>query len=262
MAAKALYQGDHWATVRPLIANPWAGTAKVQVWIASAGCGLISPETLLPAYAATFSSRDLDCVGKTSQARRAWWDNLSSIDFNETTPRSLAALAERHPDSPLLITASPDYLDAMAPDLTVARDRLSPAVSMVVLCREGSLPGEMDGAKIHLSADLASSLGGALTSLNARVLVWLLTRPKQIFSYDAILHAISGLRSQSLPRQHIARQRSGDSGIRDYIRRRLMDDVSLSGSAVLREYRRSGMAAEQGRFRALYLEVKQEVCVG
>lgn len=262
VSAKDLYQGDHWATMRRLIENPSSQMAKVQVWIASAGCGLISPETPVPAYAATFSSRDLDCVGGTSQSRRAWWSSLSSIDFKETIPRSLTALAECYPASPLLVAASPDYLDAMAVDLTDARDRLSAADFMTVLCREGSLPGEMDGEKIYLSADLASSLGGALTSLNARVIVWLLTRPKQIFSHDAILNAVSELRSESLPRQHVVRQKGSDSSIRDYIRRRLQDDVSLSGSAALAEYRKSGMAAEQSRFRTLYLEVKQEVCVG
>ena len=262
LSAKDLYQGDHWTTVRRLIDNPLSETRRVQVWIASAGCGLISPETSVPAYAATFSSRDPDCIGSTSQTRRAWWNSLSSIDFKEAIPRSLTALVTCYPASPLLVAASPDYLDAMAPDLADARDRLRTANSMIVLCREGSLPGEMDREKIYLSADLASSLGGALTSLNARVLVWLLTRPKQIFNHDAILRAISRLRSESQPRQHIVRQRSSDNSIRDYIRQRLQADVSMSGSAMLAEYRKSGMAAEQGRFKALYLEVKQEVCIG
>lgn len=262
LLAKDLYQGDHWATMRRLIENPSLQKAKVQVWIASAGCGLISPQTHLPAYAATFSSRDLDCVGTTSQTRRAWWSSLSSLSFKETIPRSLTALAECYPTSPLLVAASPDYLDAMGADMIGARDRLRTADSMTVLCREGSLPGELDEAKVYLSADLATSLGGALTSLNARVIVWLLSRPQQIFRHDAILHAISELRSASLPRQHVVRQKGSDSSIRDYIRRRLQDNAALSGSAALADYRQSGMAAEQSRFRTLYLEVKQEVCVG
>ena len=55
--AADLYQGEHWSVVQQLTDAASAVGVTVDLWIASAGYGLISPEDLVESYAATFSTR-------------------------------------------------------------------------------------------------------------------------------------------------------------------------------------------------------------
>src|SRR5262245_35571216 len=56
-----LYAGEHWSVVRELTgSSPLAQTA--QLWIMSAGYGLIPANALIRPYAATFSAASADSV--------------------------------------------------------------------------------------------------------------------------------------------------------------------------------------------------------
>src|SRR5581483_11722789 len=87
--AAELYLGDHWAVVRELATRP-----GVRVWVCSAGYGLVSVESPLRPYSATFAAGEPDsvCVGAedVTATRRAWWRALAGWDGpGPAGPRSL-----------------------------------------------------------------------------------------------------------------------------------------------------------------------------
>lgn len=259
-----LYQGDHWATIREIVR---AGTAKagtrVNVWIASAGCGLISPCTLVPAYGATFSMHNLDSVVLSPEDRRGWWHTLTSFHWGDPElPRSVSAIAQTYPGSVLLVAGSPEYLDAVADDLAIARTVLCDSEGLSILCREGSLRGQLEGCKVPVSADLSSLIGGSLNSLGARILRWLITDGPDSLRYPEVLRVVDGLRQRATPRKVPLRCKSTDEEIKGYIRSLLSSNKRLSGSAALSAFRGDGKAAEQKRFQYLFRTVKEEVHVG
>lgn len=72
--AKDMYAGEHWQVARNL---PEAVGASADLWVSSAGYGLISAAAPIHAYAATFASGQPDSVATTSDAARRWWLDLS-----------------------------------------------------------------------------------------------------------------------------------------------------------------------------------------
>jgi hypothetical protein len=262
ISAASLYRGDHWATVRRLISDGYHSVPSVKVWIASAGCGLLSPGALIPPYAATFSQNEADSVAETREQRRLWWSALGAMRFEVGSPRSLKELVNASPSAALVVAASPEYLYAMSEDLEHAAALLSYPETLTVLCREGVRLGALDSAKVHLSAELSCALGGALTSLNVRMVRWLVHHLGRSFKRSAVQDAINELHSVCTPRDRIVRNKSTDDQILSFVRDLLMRDSGASGSSALASFRKSGMAAEQRRFRDLFRAARQEVLIG
>jgi hypothetical protein len=262
IAALSLYQGDHWAIVRQLISDHAERTVPVRVWVASAGCGLISPDALIPSYGATFCSNDSDSVAQDANERRLWWAGLSQVSFEAGAPRTLSDLVKISPKSALLVAASPEYLSAISCDLEKAVESMARPERFVMLCREGARLGTLDEAKVHLSADLSSVVGGSLTSLNARMVRWLIDSLGASFNRSTAREAIEKLRSSCGPRTSTVRTKSSDEQISSFIKNLLIRDRRASGSAALASFRKAGMASEQRRFQALFQVVRQEVSIG
>jgi hypothetical protein len=262
--ARDLYQGDHWAVVRSLLAPAKASSGvQVNVWIASAGCGLISPSSMIPAYGATFAGRNADSVVARREFRREWWQSLADLRWDgERSPNSVAEVAARYPEAPFLIAGSPEYLDAMADDLARAKDLMSDPSRLIVLCREGALSDELNQNKVHTSACLASQVGGSLTSLNARLTKWLIGQSPESLNVAEASRRIEKLRRQTAPRQILVRRKATDEQIKAYVAGRLRTGERMSGSAALVDFRHTGQAAEQSRFNRLFRAVQEEVSFG
>ncbi|MEO2033780.1 MAG: hypothetical protein ABGZ35_17015, partial [Planctomycetaceae bacterium] len=101
--ARQLYAGDHWAVARDL---PELSTPKrqINVWIASAGYGLISIDEPLCPYSATFSNPHPDSVimegfaEGNGEQKAAWWNAMIGCDWSRERPHSIAELAAEMPD--------------------------------------------------------------------------------------------------------------------------------------------------------------------
>src|SRR5438552_12049981 len=61
-AASELYCGEYWSVVRSLPMLAREDGIAVKIWICSAGYGLISFESQICSYSATFSQYEADCV--------------------------------------------------------------------------------------------------------------------------------------------------------------------------------------------------------
>jgi hypothetical protein len=262
MPAAEVYRGDHWSVVNSIARL--SSSTEIKIWIASAGYGLISPASHIVPYAATFSPRHEDSVARSSSERRAWWAGITETppQSHPSTLRSLRAVARKHKTSPLIIAASPEYIDAMADDILAAQKQLGSSDLLSILCRRGAAPEELRASSIALQADFSTSLGGTLTSLSARVLRWLVLQECEMLTTTAITKLLSGLALQSKARIIPKRARLTDTEVKGQIRLAFERSAEVSRTSALRAFRDSGLAVEQHRFARIYNEVRAEAELG
>src|SRR5262249_10951824 len=133
-----LYAGDHWTVVLSLPAVARAAGFEPQLWVISAGYGLVSERARLHSYSATFGRAYLDsvatCGGAEAQAtNQAWWSHLTNWRGPEQAPRSLEMLVRQDPRAGLLVMGSADYIRAVEDDLLAAAKRLDDPARLVVI---------------------------------------------------------------------------------------------------------------------------------
>jgi hypothetical protein len=82
VTARDLYAGDHWAVANSLAAVGTSVGVDLELWVVSAGYGLIRHFDRLKPYAAAFSQGHVDSVapklrgGTRRNALREWWTEL------------------------------------------------------------------------------------------------------------------------------------------------------------------------------------------
>ena len=248
--------GDHWSVVRSIAAS--RVSSEINIWIASAGYGLISPRSRVVSYAATLSKGHADSVASSSAERRLWWDALttSPIQLPTKGPRSIEQVAAKYATSPLIVAASPEYIDAMTHDIIAASERLATQDLLSVLCRRGAAPAELQSFIIPVKADLASELGGALTSLNARVIRWLVSFGTAKLTRSTVRRYVGQLAKRCVPRDTPKRIKLTDAEVRLLIKAE-QEEFHRSRSALLRVIRQKGYAVEQARFAQIYREIAE-----
>ncbi len=267
MAAGDIYCGDHWQMVKALIPIAEASGFKANIWICSAGYGLLSLNCKILPYSATFAPTHQDSVcrkitGKLSEvAPQAWWRLLSEWEGpTPVMPRRLAEIPRLYPRSAIWIVASEIYLHAIANDvkalatLVHERDRLS-----LFSAGTKSLPG-LTEYLLPLDARLQGLAGGARRSLNIRLARHaLLGLQKPGTEYSSLKKAFARLIStQSAPVIPV-RTRMTDHDVRQFIRTALRSDPRRAFSPLLRELRDKGFACESSRFASLFHDVQERI---
>jgi hypothetical protein len=269
IAAVDLYRGQHWAVVRELPDVAKAEGHQANLWVASAGYGLVPAEARVRPYSATFAASEEDSVwrpgdGDRRMALRTWWNGLQAVSGPDAAaPRSISALAGSDDKAVLLVIASPSYVAAMAEDLESAREQLvDPQHLIIVSSRNGSLPAWLTSHLVPSEAPLSRVLGGALGSLHARTARRILQesaeeplRADVLVSYYERL--ISEVESATIP----TRVKLRDEDVRRFIREVTAGHRGLTCTAALRKLRATGRACEQRRFVGLYAQVTRRANV-
>lgn len=263
ITASALYCGEYWSVVRSLPFAARTSGVRTNIWICSAGYGLISPQSQICSYSATFAPYERDSVtrGFDADARKVaaqrWWRSISEWSgprVNE--PRSLTAIARRHPNVPLLIVASPDYLYAIEQDLTGAAAALSRPDLLLIVSAGMRTFGKLTDHLLPCDARLQSCLGGTRGTLNIRIARRLLQyMGRGNIGLDRQKAQLRRLLGQQPPIQQYHRRTVTDEQVRKFIRFELNRNSSASRSLLLKKFRSSGRACEQSRFADLYTEM-------
>ncbi|WP_280363535.1 hypothetical protein [Nocardia wallacei] len=258
--ATDMYAGEHWQVARNL---PEAVGPSADLWVSSAGYGLIPAAAPIHAYAATFASGQPDSVATTSDAARRWWFELSNWGGPcAGEPRSFAALAERNPNSVIIAVMSDAYLRACSHDLNDAASKLTDAENISVFGPPGNC-SEIDDLIVPVTAALRPAVGGSLQALNVRAADHVLRTAREsgtplrrslliklISDATAAAPADAGRRPAGM--------RLSDEDVRIFIREHIADGPT-SATKLLRLLRDSGLSCEQARFKALFAEVSSEV---
>ncbi len=260
--AAELYSGDHWAVVRTLPEAARTAGLRPVLWVASAGYGLIPASAPLCAYSATFARRSPDAVAHSAATpaerwrfAEAWWSTISGLAGpDRDRPRSVSQIAEENPHGRILVVASGDYVNAMESDLLRATRILSSSDHLVIVtARDRLATEELFPWGVPSDARLQSSVGGARTSLHARVARKILGEARRWDLSAADLRArYEGLVGRAPALVPFDRRRLTDAEVSTFVRRALHSRRHVSCTALLRELREGGRACEQGRFKQLF----------
>lgn len=266
LPARHLYSGDHWSIARSLENVSIKRGTSVRLWIASAGYGLVSMDTLLKPYSATFSSDHPDSITRktTSDDRasvyRRWWEAMSRTDIVRSSgPRTIEEIAGDSPNVPLIVIASENYLLAIENDLQAALSQLNESDLLSIFsagCK--SLNGLADHL-VPYDARMQHAVGGALRSLNMRVaLMALASCRRSPPKYSVLRRKLARLMHVQPELTKFERHPMADSDVRSYILQELRKDSAACHTPLLRKLRDSGQACEQKRFARLFREVREQ----
>jgi hypothetical protein len=262
LPAEEVYCGEHWSVVRslPLVATRLG--MKANLWISSAGYGLVTPRSRIHSYNATFSTSEEDSVtvslaaGDRRYAAQRWWTALARWEGPiPESPRTITEMARANPKSPLLIIASQMYLDAMELDIQEAVTALVDKTLLLIVSSAYPRTGALKQFVLPSDARFQKLLGGTRASLNVRVAKFLLTkiRPGSLNCENARRYLAKILNQQPSVKA-LSRKPVSDAVVKRFVRKALRTESQLSASALLRKFRDSGNACEQARFRALYAQ--------
>ena len=263
MSANDLYCGDSWTAIRS-VTEKSCRHQEVNLWIASAGFGLIRREESIVPYSATFTRGHEDSVVEeddASSAPQAWWDGLCAWKrAKQRQPSSIQRLASMFPKQPLLIALSAEYFVALEADMLRAREALVDPDHLIIVCVGGKKDGPLAGNFLPCDARLEHVLGGARNSLNARVVRRILeTTRRENLRISRLKPVFERLLHRQPPPRYIERERLGDEQVIEFITNSLLDSPAWTHSALLRALRDSGLACEQKRFRDLFREVQRTI---
>lgn len=241
-----LYAGDHWCVVRDILHREWSGF-RVRMWVVSAGCGVVPLTQSLKPYSATFSADHPDSVVTADVQASEWWASLTNRRQNP-----LRKVAEMFPDSPMLVAASATYLRAVRQDIVDSAGALeSPELLSIISAGTRSLAG-LDDHLLPCDARMKTCVGGALRSLNVRVLRKLLVETEHDLPvFSALKNRLEPLLAQQPEFTRFDRRKMTDDEVKRYIasgRRK----TRLSRSRLLRDFRDQGFACSERRFRKLF----------
>lgn len=266
--AENVYMGDHWSVVRSIPHEARRSGLSVQVWICSAGYGIIRPETAIKPYRATFTRGENDYIAaglaEDGHTLCRWWDGVCSIRFAWQTdvPRTMSGIAAAFPRTPIVVALSADYLKAVGEDLAEVmvrpyfRDHLA-----IVSCGTPQLHSIWKHHLLPCDGSLAGALGGALTSLNARVARYLF---QSLENKDLTVESLTKV-ANSIDRTvdfMPSRTSQGDTDVAYFIRTHLAKFPSTSKTKLLKDFRNTGRACEQKRFGTIYARVLDEAAQG
>jgi hypothetical protein len=264
-SAGDLYMGDHWSVVRSIPTEAEQSGLKVRTWICSAGYGLIGPATPIKPYRATFTRGEADYVAsglpEEASALDRWWRGVCSYRFQQPTgePRTISALAATFPRTPMVVALSADYLKAVTPEMEeILETRYFREHLAIVSCGTQRDHPVWKENLLPCDASLAGTLGGALTSLNARVVRRLFQdlnrREPTVQAFAEAATAIGCANARAI----FPRRPKTDSEIATFIRGHLAQVPTCSKTVLLREFRGQGQACEQKRFGKIYSKVRTE----
>jgi len=263
LPARQVYAGDHWSVVSQMPTIAMRDAAALLV--ASAGYGLISSDTPIHGYSATFTPGHPDSIQRFAsesirgaELARCWWKSINTREVPGAGRRpAIGGLVEDDVEASLLVIGSTWYIEALGDDLAGVRGRMADPRRLVIVSSEDTRTrDDLRPNIVPCSSHLRPMLGGTLSSLHARVARTILSeageRPLDAW---ALRERYSSAGSSDMARAQVRRQVLSDSEVRQYIGEVLAAGRTCCHTALLRELRASGRACEQARFRKLYREV-------
>ncbi|HDR2628019.1 TPA: hypothetical protein QCI66_004334 [Enterobacter cancerogenus] len=152
MTAGELYTGQHWSR-----AAAAAERNGAEMWVISAGLGLLHVSDPVVPYEATFSSMPF------SHSRM--WESLTTRPPTERRSASLRSLMQARPDDRFVVAASPVYLRAVESDLLAGRGALSAPEQLQVITSK-AYQGRLKDSVRYTSAGMMKGLNTNMTGLN------------------------------------------------------------------------------------------------
>lgn len=246
--AHDLYLGDHWRAACDAYKLALQYSSRAELWVMSAGYGLIPGSKSLKSYGATFANGSVDSIwrgsadGDRREYVRAWWQ---SLPHEEALPGLLKG------GGAIVIAAGATYLDVLTVDLTTAleRDMSGDRISVV------SAGSRHAGALLPVTGRFRGAVGGTDASINARVLGLLAAEaPAHHFRHSAMSATLNRLASRMPTTDRRTGNPRSDDQVVSWINGVRRRKPTISRTEALREFRGAKLACEQSRFASLWIQ--------
>ncbi len=258
-SAHQLYCGTGWAHVQ----RAYKKTAS-ELFVISAGFGLLKGDETIPSYAATFSpeaDRVADALtgyNSATEAHQAWWRSINEARCGMALP-----MCERFSSFERVVVAlSAHYFAAIRDDLEALAQERGPE-SLFVLAtgiRPFAVPDALRACLLPIGIQVESLLNGPRTTLNQRALVWLMEEIVPTAGWErASLEAEILRRLIEIPRVEVqTKPRQSDQDVTAWVHEQWQIEPKLGRTALLRRLRAAGRACEQKRFGRLIDTIERE----
>jgi hypothetical protein len=159
-----------------------------------------------------------------------------------------------------MVIGSSGYISAMEDDLLAVLKVHGSSDRLVIVSGDPrSCRDELKGSWIESSARLQFKVGGSLPALHARVARQILNdAPRFGLDASALRARWARISERSPEIMKPVRTPASDLDVKSFIRESLHKEPSLKHTRLLRDFRNSGHACEQARFRELFQQVLKE----
>jgi len=253
--ANEVYAGDHWKVAMSIV------RPNINLWVLSAGYGLINSSSHIGSYDATFSKGSKNSISKTGLSNNDWWKSLHQVRKSEGFEcNSLHSLVSRNVDDVFFIAASPDYLKVIQDELKeLLLDKKLTNKNLFIISSKHNIDKKLTPYFLESSADFCNSLKGGRVSLNIRLARYLLEKINiNKFSPNHIIDKYNHLKASSQKQLVNKRKKLSDDEINSFIIKELEVNQGLKTSAtmLLKRLRSKNLACEQKRFTKLLNKIK------
>jgi hypothetical protein len=249
-SALELYAGEHWDIARRMASTKYSKAPSRELWVCSAGYGLIPVEAAIVPYSATFSVGTPDSIPDGPEGAARWWAALADWRGPVRAPRSLEELVASDPTARLVLVLSAAYLSACRDDIMQAVAGLEDPKLLSIISAGTKGDKELQQFLLPVDARLQYALGGSRQALNVRAADHLLAAGH--CDHHDMSEALSRLLSRQPPLRRYNRHRATDEEVRAFIREALRTNGWATHTRLLREFRSSQRACEQARFASLF----------
>ncbi|HJQ12912.1 MAG TPA: hypothetical protein VJ840_17915 [Gemmatimonadaceae bacterium] len=260
--ASGMYGGDHW---RVILRIPEAAGRQldVRLWVVSAGYGLVSIDTQLKPYSATFIPSHAESIAPRfcAYSTADWWRELGRwrpVAYGG--PRTLDELATSLMGrrDVLLLALSQPYALALREDIASAERKASGRVALVSVGLAAVENRSTLASLLPVEARLKQRVGGAMQGVNGRIAEMMVREHAKWFpSVDKLRALVCEWVADAPALPIYDRAVQSEDEVRQFIRDHAKPDQVSSRTGMLRALRDSGRACEQSRFRRLYDEVME-----
>lgn len=261
VCAVDLYKGGHWATAKAILKE-----YPIDLWILSAGLGLLNHKDKVLPYQATFAkgyeesipSYSHQYVGKSFH--RTWWKEINERSpFNLQHPTSITALMKRNNRDYFIICGSPDYINAIELDIINGLQHLNDSQKQLLIITSKKINVRLESFLFKSNQYMAQWLKCNMLMLNISLARYLVK--EFVGSKADNLHLLSQQltkKLENLPEREFKKGiRRSLEEVNAYILNLLIRQPGISATQALRIFRDGGNSFEEKRFRVVFKAIAE-----
>lgn len=252
--AEDLYKGGHWATAKAILTD-----YPVDLWVLSAGLGLLHHKDKVVPYRATFAVGYDESIPLYSQEyvgrsfHRTWWKEITSRSiFKSEHPASILDLMKKNKKDYYVICGSPDYINAIELDIINGLEYLVDAKKQLLIITSKKINDRLTAYLFKTNQNMAQWLRCNMLMLNISVAKYIVKEftSKKFNSLNELSQKLVE-ELKELPEREVKKGiRRSPEEVRSFILKLMQQKPDLSATNALREFRNSGNSFEEKHFRA------------
>lgn len=254
VCAGDLYKGGHWATAKAIL-NEY----PIDLWVLSAGLGLLHHKDNVVPYKATFAVGYDESIPLYSQEyvgksfHRTWWKEITTRSiFKSKHPTSIVDLMKENKKDYYIICGSPDYINAIELDIINGIEYLVDAKKQLLIITSKKINDRLTAYLFKTNQNMAQWLRCNMLMLNISVAKYIVKKftSNQLNNLNELSEKLVK-ELKELPEREIKKGiRRSPEEVKSFILKLMDQHPGISATHALREFRDSGNSFEEKRFRA------------